>query len=232
MRKRTYTALVDNATCVSTGGSDVSMKHCSQGSTQRTVSNNTASHVTEQTDNTLMPFVSHNTTTRVTNLLSSQANTSSLFRESVETKLLTIDDTPMATIHNLVGTCCISSSVMPIDLEYVYRSMPNSFYCRTRFAAVTIRFTDPVCTGLLFTSGKLVVTGCKSLTECILASLKIVRMLERHIPTITFQVRSSVVQNVVAHVVIPMGPGAKLNIDRLYLDRACNCTCNYTTSKP
>ncbi|KAJ1466314.1 hypothetical protein T484DRAFT_1600581, partial [Baffinella frigidus] len=111
-----------------------------------------------------------------------------------------------------------------IDLEYVYKSMPNSFYCRTRFAAVTIRFTDPVCTGLLFTSGKLVVTGCKSLTECILASLKIVRMLERHIPTITFQVLSSVVQNVVAHVVIPMPHGTKLNIDKLYLDRACNCT--------
>ena len=73
------------------------------------------------------------------------------------------DDPPLTTIHNLVGTCEISSSVMPIDLEFVYRSLPNSFYDRKRFAAITIRVTQPVCTGLLFTSGKLVVTGCKTL---------------------------------------------------------------------
>ena len=52
---------------------------------------------------------------------------------------------------------------MPIDLEFVYKSLPNSFYDRKRFAAITIRVTQPVCTGLLFTSGKLVVTGCKTL---------------------------------------------------------------------
>jgi len=73
------------------------------------------------------------------------------------------DDPPLTTIHNLVGTCEIFSSVMPIDLEFVYKSLPNSFYDRKRFAAITIRVTQPVCTGLLFTSGKLVVTGCKTL---------------------------------------------------------------------
>ncbi|KAJ1466810.1 transcription factor TFIID-domain-containing protein, partial [Baffinella frigidus] len=99
-----------------------------------------------------------------------------------------------------------------------------SFYDRKRFAAITIRVTEPVCTGLLFTSGKLVITGCKTLVECVLASLKIVRMLQRHIQTVTFLVRNAVVQNVVAHVVLPMLPGQRLNVDRLYADRACNCT--------
>jgi transcription initiation factor TFIID TATA-box-binding protein len=131
---------------------------------------------------------------------------------------------PLATIHNLVGTCEIQSSVTPIDLELVYRSLANSFYCRRRFAAITIRVTDPVCTGLLFTSGKLVITGCKTLIECVLASLKIVRMLQRHIPTVTFLVRNAVVQNVVAHVVIPLKPGQRLNVDRLYETWCCNCT--------
>jgi TATA-box binding protein (TBP) (component of TFIID and TFIIIB) len=134
------------------------------------------------------------------------------------------DTAPVATIHNLVGTCEIQSSITPIDLERVYRSLANSFYCRRRFAAITIRVTEPVCTGLLFTSGKLVITGCKTLVECVLASLKIVRMLERHIPTVTFLVRNAVVQNVVAHVVIPLQPGQRLNVDRLYDTWCCNCT--------
>lgn len=134
------------------------------------------------------------------------------------------DTAPVATIHNLVGTCEIQSSITPIDLERVYRSLANSFYCRRRFAAITIRVTEPVCTGLLFTSGKLVITGCKTLVECVLASLKIVRMLERHIPTVTFLVRNAVVQNVVAHVVIPLQQGQRLNVDRLYDTWCCNCT--------
>ena len=134
------------------------------------------------------------------------------------------NETPLTTIHNLVGTCEIASSVTPIDLEYVFKSLPNSFYDRKRFAAITIRVTEPVCTGLLFTSGKLVITGCKSLVECTLASLKIVRMLQRHLPTVTFLVRNAVVQNVVAHVVLPMQPGQRLNVDRLYEDFCCNCT--------
>ena len=134
------------------------------------------------------------------------------------------DEAPPTTIHNLVGTCEIAASTTPIDLEYVYRCLPNSFYDRKRFAAITIRVTEPVCTGLLFTSGKLVITGCKTLIECVLASLKIVRMLERFIPTVTFKVRNAVVQNVVAHVVLPLLPGQRLNVDRLYEDHCCNCT--------
>ena len=131
---------------------------------------------------------------------------------------------PLTTIHNLVGTCEIISSIMPIDLEHVARCLPNSFYDRKRFAAITIRVTNPVCTALLFTSGKLVVTGSKCLIECMLAALKITRMLERHIPTVTFLVRNAVVQNVVAHVVIPLKPGQKLNLARMYEDHGCNST--------
>jgi TATA-box binding protein (TBP) (component of TFIID and TFIIIB) len=62
------------------------------------------------------------------------------------------DEAPLTTIHNLVGTCEILSSTMPIDLEHVSRCLPNSFYDRKRFAAITIRVTSPTCTALLFTS--------------------------------------------------------------------------------
>lgn len=49
-------------------------------------------------------------------------------------------------------------------------------------------------------------------------------MLQRHIPTVTFLVRNAVVQNVVAHVVIPLLPGQRLNVDRLYEEEACFST--------
>jgi transcription initiation factor TFIID TATA-box-binding protein len=45
----------------------------------------------------------------------------------------------------------------------------------TRFAAITIRISNPKCTALLFTSGKLVITGVRSWYECLLASLCISR---------------------------------------------------------
>ena len=74
--------------------------------------------------------------------------------ETEEPMALIDSDAPLTTIHNLVGTCEIASSIMPIDLEHVARCLPNSFYDRKRFAAITIRITDPVCTALLFSSGK------------------------------------------------------------------------------
>ena len=40
--------------------------------------------------------------------------------------------------------------------------LPCSTYDRKRFAAITIRIDNPRCTALLFTSGKLVITGVKS----------------------------------------------------------------------
>jgi len=60
--------------------------------------------------------------------------------------------------------------------------------------------------------------------ECVLAALKVSRLLERYIPTVTFLVRNAVVQNVVAHVVIPLKPGQKLNLARMYEDHGCNST--------
>lgn len=138
-----------------------------------------------------------------------------------------LDDTPITTIHNLVGTSEIAASVTPIDLEHVFRCLPNSFYDRKRFAAITIRVCSPVCTALLFTSGKLVLTGCKSLIECTLAALKVARMLQRYLPGVSFNVRNMVVQNVVAHVVISMRPGQKLNIQKMYEENSCNCKFHF-----
>jgi transcription initiation factor TFIID TATA-box-binding protein len=62
---------------------------------------------------------------------------------------------PVPTIHNIVSTSLIQSSVA-IDLTALSRLLPFSFYDRNRFAAITIRIKSPDCTTLLFSSGKLV----------------------------------------------------------------------------
>ena len=201
MRKRTYTALVNDPNSI--GGNDVLYTTDKRGN---------GSGNTEQTHRAV-----NNVSLEKGGLLPGSLSLnkcSTLDKDGLHntSHALDMESAPLTTIHNLVGTCEIASSIMPIDLEYVYRCLPNSFYDRKRFAAITIRVTEPVCTGLLFTSGKLVITGCKTLIECVLASLKIVRMLERHIPTVTFLVRNAVVQNVVAHVVLPMKPGQRLNV--------------------
>ena len=66
------------------------------------------------------------------------------------------------TVHNMVSTSILLSSEMPINLSLLAMLLPCSTYDRRRFAAITIRLDNPRCTALLFTSGKLVITGVKS----------------------------------------------------------------------
>jgi hypothetical protein len=65
-------------------------------------------------------------------------------------------------VHNMVSTSIVHGSQMPINLSLLAMLLPCSTYDRRRFAAITIRIDNPRCTALLFTSGKLVITGVKS----------------------------------------------------------------------
>jgi transcription initiation factor TFIID TATA-box-binding protein len=131
---------------------------------------------------------------------------------------------PQSIIHNIVGTAEIHCSVKPIDLQYIFSTLPNSFYDRKRFAAITIRIMNPMCTALLFTSGKLVITGTKTYYECILAALRVTRMLQYYCEGISFMVTNTKIQNVVAHVAVPLKDRQRLNIDRIYKDLCTHCT--------
>lgn len=74
-------------------------------------------------------------------------------------------------VHNMVSTSVVHGNRMPINLSQLATLLPCSTYDRKRFAAITIRIDHPRCTALLFTSGKLVITGVKSWYECLLGSL-------------------------------------------------------------
>ena len=74
--------------------------------------------------------------------------------------------------HNMVSTVHFKGSQPKIDLAFIANSTRYSTYDRKRFAAITIRITNPKVTALLFSSGKLVVTGAVSRQMYVHASVR------------------------------------------------------------
>ena len=129
---------------------------------------------------------------------------------------------PEPEIHNVVATIQIECE--PINIHRLSQILPYSSYDKSKFAAITIRLADPVCTCLLFTSGKLVVTGASSWDVGLLTAYCIRDILEQTHMGQTFKIVSYDVQNIVAHVDIPLKPGQTLDLDRFYAEHAKEVT--------
>ena len=63
------------------------------------------------------------------------------------------------TVQNVVATVNLRT---PIDLRHLTTSARNAEYNPKKFAAVIMRIREPRCTALVFSTGKMVVTGAKS----------------------------------------------------------------------
>lgn len=136
---------------------------------------------------------------------------------------LLCSEAPLPVVHNIVATSQIVSSLPTLDLNHIHSLLPFSFYDQNKFAAITVRLHEPNCTTLLFSSGKLVVTGCRSWYECVYASLYIANLLRQCVVGNQFTLATCDVQNMVAHVEIPIGQGC-LDLQRMYAQLAINCT--------
>lgn len=66
-----------------------------------------------------------------------------------------------------------------LDLKEITWKGKATEYNPNRFAAVIMRLRNPKTTGLIFSSGKMVITGAKSEEDCRLASRKYARIIER-----------------------------------------------------
>ena len=66
-------------------------------------------------------------------------------------------------IENVVMTVELNC---PLNLMEIAVRARNAEYNPERFNAVVMRIREPKCTALVFASGKMVVTGCKSETDC------------------------------------------------------------------
>jgi len=133
------------------------------------------------------------------------------------------DGTPLPVVHNIVATSQILSSIPTLDLHRIHEMLPFSFYDQSKFAAITVRLHSPDCTTLLFSSGKLVVTGCRTWYQCVYASLFIANLLQECVPGHSFELIACDVQNMVAHVEVPLH-GGYLDLHSMYNQMALNCT--------
>ena len=129
-----------------------------------------------------------------------------------------------AQVHNLVGTCRICSGLGSIDLLAVSNLLPNALFEKQKFAAITKRLSEPTCTVLLFTSGKMVLTGCKSLLDCILASKIVANLLRSGFPGTVFTLDVIKIQNIVGNAHVPIQSDEMLDLQRFYKDFNIFCT--------
>ncbi|KAK1392597.1 TATA-box-binding protein [Heracleum sosnowskyi] len=88
------------------------------------------------------------------------------------------------TIQNIVSTVNLDCH---FDLKHIALSARNAEYNPRRFAAVIMRIKDPKTTALIFSSGKLVITGAKSEERSRVAARKFARIIEKIGYTVKFK---------------------------------------------
>lgn len=79
-------------------------------------------------------------------------------------------------IQNMSSTANLGC---PVDLKKIAITCRNTEYNPRRFAAVVMRIREPRATALIFASGKMVVTGCKSTHNAILACKKFCYIVQK-----------------------------------------------------
>jgi len=126
------------------------------------------------------------------------------------------------TTHNMVSTIHIQTSNDKIDLDMISGCIPNSAYNKKRFAAITIRIDKPKTTALLFSSGKLVITGASSKQMAIAAIRSTMYMLQSIFPHTNVTFSNHIIQNIVCNVHIK--DLQTIDIQRLHKDFGTSCT--------
>merc|ERR1711904_646523 len=96
-----------------------------------------------------------------------------LTQTNIEKKFITPLD---PSIKNIVATLNLGSKV---NLQVIAKKCKNTEYNPKRFTAVVIRLRDPKTTALVFSTGKLVVTGAKSENDCKTAARTFAKMVRK-----------------------------------------------------
>lgn len=97
-------------------------------------------------------------------------------------------------IENIVATVILEHS---INIDILEDELPNLVYKPEQFPGIIFKVDRPKATALIFKSGKMVVTGTKSVTQLIEAVKKIIKTLIRHGIEIRGKPRVQI-QNIVA----------------------------------
>ena len=145
-----------------------------------------------------------------------------LDKKNVCQKFRSDEDNCTPTTHNMVSTIHIKTNSDKIDLDMISGCIPNSAYNKKRFAAITIRIDEPKTTALLFSSGKLVITGASSKQMAIAGIRSTMYMLQSIFPYIDIAYTNHTIQNIVCNVQIRNL--VTIDIKRLHKDFGTSCT--------
>ncbi|GAB6148557.1 TATA-box-binding protein [Stetteria hydrogenophila] len=123
---------------------------------------------------------------------------------------------PTYNIENIVATVILQNN---LDLNLIETRIPDVEYNPDQFPGLVYRMQQPKVTALIFKSGKMVVTGAKSVMELVQAVKKILKtLIEKGIP---IQGRPQIqIQNIVAsanlHVFIDLERAAEVLENSMY----------------
>jgi transcription initiation factor TFIID TATA-box-binding protein len=103
-------------------------------------------------------------------------------------------DIPKPELQNIVSTANLG--VQNLDLRNIALNCRNSEYNPKRFAAVIIRIREPKTTALIFSSGKMVITGAKSEDQSRNAAKQYAKMIKK-VTNAEIKLQEFKVQNIV-----------------------------------
>ena len=83
---------------------------------------------------------------------------------------------PEPVIHNMVATATLG---MKLDLKSIATRANNAEFNPKRFPAVVLRIRDPKTTALVFSSGKMVLTGAKEEAAAKTAAKKHLKTIQK-----------------------------------------------------
>ncbi len=113
-------------------------------------------------------------------------------------------------IQNIVASADLEKDIPLIKLA---EALPNTEYNPEQFPGLVMRIKDPKTSALIFSSGKIVCTGAKSMTKVRESVRKIIQNIEKIRVKITVKPKINV-QNMVASGAI----GMDLNLNMLAMD--------------
>ena len=70
----------------------------------------------------------------------------------------------------------------------------------------------------------MVLTGCKSYIDCVIASLHILYLMRSNFPGVVFNIAEVQIQNIVGNADIQLQPNERINLERFYSDFNVFCT--------
>lgn len=83
---------------------------------------------------------------------------------------------PDPVVHNMVATASLG---MKLDLKSIATRANNAEFNPKRFSAVVLRIRDPKTTAMVFSSGKMVLTGAKDETSAKTAAKKHLKTIQK-----------------------------------------------------